>query len=312
MIKMANNKLTYFITIVIILLILNSCKSINYMKYASNSYNSGRYSLSYFFVKKQLKRDSNDINAIELKSFIEEERHKYFAAKETYKKILFLGYESPAIFNSYGDLLYKTGNLYAAKYYFDKGYTIDSTLIFLNYNLTVIYFEELDSLETALSYINRELINNENNILSLLLKYDILFEMKDYNKITENANYILSLNLDNSEVFTAIGRAYFIQEKYDEALKFYTLAISSLNRESAPYYLRRESTYALLDEYHLALEDLNRAIRIDRDSLDGYVVRYYLYMTMNKLKLACKDLKKIIKLDKTKHYIQYYDNCKCK
>lgn len=296
---MANNKLTYFIKIAIIFLILTSCKSIDYMKYASNSYNSERYSLSYIFVKQQLKRDSNDINAIELKSHIEEKRYDYFAAKETYEKILFLGYESPIIFNNYGNLLYKNGNLYAAKHYFDKAYAIDSTLVFLNYNLAVIYFEEFDSLTKALSYIERELSNNKNDVQSLLLKGDILLEKKDFEQAMKTAYQALQIDSTLSKAYIILGRARFLLEEYKDALKNFSIAIS-LNKENASYFLRRGSTYALLKDYEAALKDFSHAISIDKYYIEAYESRIRINSMIGNNKQIYRDIKKIEKLDNQK------------
>lgn len=296
MIKMANNKLTYFITIVIILLILNSCKSINYMKYASSSYNSGKYSLSYFFVKKQLKKDSNDINAIKLKSLIEEEEHDYLTAKETYKKILLLEYESPTIFNNYGNLLYKSGNLYGAMHYLNKAYTIDSNLIFLNFNLAVIYFEEFDSLKIALSYIDRELINNKDDVQSLLLKGDILLEIKDFKQAMKIAYQALQIDSTLPKAYIILGRTRFLLEDYKNALKFFSIAIS-LNKENASYFLRRGSTYALLEDYEAALKDFSHAISIDKNYIEAYESRIRINSMIGNNKQIYRDIKRIEKLD---------------
>ncbi len=290
------NKIIYFTILIITLLILNSCKSIDLMKHASNAYNNGKYSLSYFFVKKQLKKDASDINAIELKSLIEEMKNDYLSAKETYNKILLMGYESPSIFNSYGDLLYKTGNLYAAMHYFNKAYSIDSTLLLLNFNLAVIYFVEFDSLETALSYINRELVNNKDNISSLLLKCDILLKMQEYNKATDVAHQVLQINSKEPEAYVNLGRVNVILDNYKEALKQFNIAISINDRE-ASYFLRRGSTYALLKDYESALKDFSHAIRIDNSYIAAYQSRIRINSEYENYKQICRDIRKIERLD---------------
>lgn len=290
------NKIIYSIIIIIAFVALNSCKSVNFMKYAGNSYDNGRYSLSYSFVKKQLKKDPNNISALQLKAVLEEEKHDYLIAKETYQKILSLGDESSTILNSYGSILYKTNDFHTAMHYFNKAYSIDSTLILLNFNLAVIYFEEFDSFKTALYYIDKELINNKNDVLSLLLKCDILLKMQEYSKAVDVAHQILMINSKEPEAYINLGRVNLIFDNYKEALKHFNIAISINDRE-ASYFLRRGSTYALLKDYESALKDFSHAIRIDNEYIEAYESRIQINSIIGNNKQVCRDIRKIERLD---------------
>lgn len=314
MTKIINNKHIYLVFIVIILLVLSSCKSIDYMKHASNSYNCERYSFSYFFVKQQLKKDNNNTNALRLKADLETKRSQFLKAKKTYEDLILLTKPSEIQlldYNDYANILYKTGDVESAIYYFSRILEFDSTLSPANFNMAVIYFEEFDSLKTALSYIERELISNKDDVFSLLLKADILLALQEFDQVKDIVHRTLEMNSTIPKAYIILGRTNFILKDYTNALKCFSEAIS-LSKSNSSYYVRRGATNALLGNYNMALKDYNRAINLDKNYIEAYEGRLHIYWKIGKSKKVCRDIKKIARLDKEGTYELKYVQYDCR
>lgn len=87
---------------------------------------------------------------------------------------------------------------------------------------------------------------------------------------------------------------FFAVQNYDEAVKYYSLAIN-LNPNVAVYYGNRSFAHLKTECFGYALNDASKAIELDKNYVKGYYRRAAAYMSLGKFKLALKDYETVTK-----------------
>ncbi|GCB81314.1 hypothetical protein scyTo_0022985, partial [Scyliorhinus torazame] len=93
---------------------------------------------------------------------------------------------------------------------------------------------------------------------------------------------------DQAQGMKAKANQYFKDKDYDNAIKYYTLAIE-LNSENAIYYGNRSLAYLRTECYGYALSDATKAVELDKKYIKGYYRRATANMALGKFKAALKD-----------------------
>ena len=133
---------------------------------------------------------------------------------------------------------------------------------------------------------------------------------KQKNK-TKSLNHIVlefnKISNPNNKILFDIANFYKNSKKYNEAIKFYTKLIMTLNDDSeitSDLLYRRGGTYERLGEYEKADKDLQDALKIEPD--DAYILNYLAYSWLErniKIYDAIEMLKKAYKLESDDPYI---------
>ncbi|XP_072405524.1 serine/threonine-protein phosphatase 5 isoform X1 [Chiloscyllium punctatum] len=100
---------------------------------------------------------------------------------------------------------------------------------------------------------------------------------------------------DQAEGMKAKANQYFKDKDYDNAIKYYTLAIE-LNSENAIYYGNRSLAYLRTECYGYALSDATKAVELDKKYIKGYYRRATANMALGKFKAALKDYDTVVKV----------------
>ena len=185
-----------------------------------------------------------------------------------------------------GEFLFLISNIYSSQDKFEKSNFYLSLSIYLNpkfiFNLSLVaenfYVNErykkakeiLDNFEKDQNFYYWYKIKKESQIISKTINQD------------EGLNYITSRfkkikNLNNKFIFD-IANFYKNSKKYDEAIKYYSLIINSLDKNSAlksDLLYRRGASYERLKNYENADKDLLDSLKIEPNN--AYVLNYLAY-----------------------------------
>jgi len=88
------------------------------------------------------------------------------------------------------------------------------------------------------------------------------------------------------------GYEYYTAEKYELSIDYFTKAINE-NPNNSSLYIVRGASYKSLGMYKLALEDYEKAIKID-DNILGYNNRGWVHITLKNYELAMQDYKVVL------------------
>ncbi|XP_078097891.1 serine/threonine-protein phosphatase 5 [Mustelus asterias] len=102
-------------------------------------------------------------------------------------------------------------------------------------------------------------------------------------------------NQDQAQGMKAKANQYFKDKDYDNAIKYYTLAIE-LNSENAIYYGNRSLAYLRTECYGYALSDATKAVELDKKYIKGYYRRATANMALGKFKAALKDYDTVVRV----------------
>ena len=146
------------------------------------------------------------------------------------------------------------------------------------------------------------LIDDYNNAYSLdtsdinilVNKAQVLFVLKQY-KLAEKTFKQIAKKKPSTSIINNIGLCAQKQNKFDEAIQFYSFAIEKEPSFSEAYY-NRARTYAELKENILAIDDYSKAIAINSNYTVAYKYRAISLLINGKKTQACKDYKKALQL----------------
>lgn len=108
-------------------------------------------------------------------------------------------------------------------------------------------------------------------------------------------SHAVQVTKNNYLAYKIIGHALLAEEKFGEAIYYYTEAIRII-----PVYVeaydKRGFAYYMLGKFQLAIEDYNEAIRLQPDYANPYIHRGLAYFTQGNNKLGCSDAQKACEL----------------
>ncbi|WP_083925171.1 CHAT domain-containing protein [Flexithrix dorotheae] len=197
-------------------------------------------------------------------------------------------------YQSLGDLSYyvlhdnKKADLYfkSAQNIYENQSPKDELKIAKNYNMLSMVNRKKGDFENALTYSKKaiEIFNNFNDNISLYKAYNglanIYFEKKAYQKASEF--YEIAIDLEGKinkqepselrvKALTNVGTCYLNLSEYNDALKYYFIALRVLNRLQEPNYILKSALFSNIGmSYGHTKPDsgkfyLNKALEIRRD-----------------------------------------------
>ena len=185
-----------------------------------------------------------------------------------------------------GEFFFLISNLYSSQDNFKKSNFYLNISNFLNpkfvFNLSLVvenhYFnEEYNKAKKTLKNFKQE----DNFYYWYRVKKEAQIIAKQRNK-KESLNYIKAefnkINKINDKMIFDIANFYKNSKKYDEAIKYYTIVINNLDKNSemkSDLLYRRGGSYERINNYKKADEDLLNALKIDPD--DAYILNYLAY-----------------------------------
>jgi len=95
--------------------------------------------------------------------------------------------------------------------------------------------------------------------------------------------------------FFYLGYALYEQKDFENSIIAYSLSLEL--HEHARAYINRGAAYAELGKYDKAIEDLNKAIKLNKDFAYAYYNRGNAYVKLNRYDKAIKDYNKAIELN---------------
>ena len=214
-----------------------------------------------------------------------------------------------------GEFFFLISNLYAAEEEYEKS---NFYLNISNYLNPKFYFNL--SLLAENYYLN----GNLKSVKKVLEKFDDNDEIYKWYKERKSSMIISELKNDdealnyienkfknykkpNIKIFFDIGNNYKNLKKYDKAIEYYSIVLSTLNKNSAAYadvLYKRGGSYERLGDYKKADKDLLKSLDIIPD--DPYVMNYLAYSWLErnlKIEEAIKMLEKAYNQKKNDPYI---------
>ncbi|OPF20296.1 hypothetical protein B1L04_02545 [Microcystis aeruginosa KW] len=164
--------------------------------------------------------------------------------------------------------------------------------------------EARENYEQALTVINQAISLVPNNPNYYNEKWAVLSELKRYDEGLAAITQAIDL-APRAAWYVNRGILYRRQQKYELALDDYNKAIK-LNPNHANAYNNRGNLYQDLQKYELALDDFNKAIEINPNFAILYYNRGNLYYNQKKYELALSDINKGIELNP--NYAEAYYN----
>ncbi|GBD52823.1 tetratricopeptide repeat protein [Microcystis aeruginosa NIES-298] len=158
-----------------------------------------------------------------------------------------------------------------------------------------VVYRSLENYEQALTVINQAISLFPNNPKSYIIKWVVLYELKRYDEGLDTITQAIDL-APRAFWYAIRGSNYYLQKKYELALDDFNKAMK-LNPNYALAYSGRGELYYYQKKYDLALADFNKAIEINSDYAEAYVNRGFIYYNQQKYDLALSDWNKAIEIN---------------
>ena len=214
-----------------------------------------------------------------------------------------------------GEFLFLISNLYSSEDNFEKSNFYLNLSNFINpkfiFNLSLVAENQYLNGEYKLAKKTLKNFEEENNFYYWYrVKKEAQIIGKQRNK-KESLNYIKSkfdkIKNPNNKMIFDIANFYKNSKKYDEAIKYYTKVINSINENSeikADIFYKRGSSYERIGMHQKSDNDLLNALKIKPD--DAYILNYLAYSWLErdyKIDEAIIMLEKAYSLKKDDPYI---------
>ncbi|RPH30296.1 MAG: tetratricopeptide repeat protein [Bacteroidales bacterium] len=200
-------------------------------------YRLERYDLCEENVKKALKIDPNQFNAIYYFANILYHLEKYDEAIENYNKAITL---NPMIGNPY-------------------------------LGLGIVYFQ-LKKNNIAIEYLNKSIELDPKNDNAFYALGNVYFEIKEYDNAKKFYNQAIKLNPNIAYYFYGLGITYKNLDEFDKALDSYNKAIELDPKYGPPYYTRAY-IYDKRNEYKNAINDYIKFLELTNDKSDYFAAQ---------------------------------------
>ena len=213
------------------------------------------------------------------------------------------------------EFLFLISNLYSSENDFEKSNFYLNLSTFMNpkfvFNLSLVAENQYSNKEYDKALKTLKNFKKEDSFYHWYrIKKESQIISKQKNKTKSLNHMVLEFNKiskPNNKILFDVANFYKNSKKYNEAIKFYTKLIMTLNDDSeisSDLLYRRGGTYERLGEYEKADKDLLDALKADPD--DAYILNYLAYSWLErniKIYDAIEMLKKAYKLESDDPYI---------
>jgi Tfp pilus assembly protein PilF len=112
-----------------------------------------------------------------------------------------------------------------------------------------------------------------------------------------NYNILVQLHSESPGVYRNLGNMYAMRKDYKRSLELYEQAVKFDSGKSADVFLDRAVTYSIMGNLDLALQDYDRAYKLDSTSEKLLANRAYAYMSLGKFDLSIADYNHVIRIN---------------
>jgi len=185
--------------------------------------------------------------------------------------------------------------------------------MYLKKRYTIFLFDNVKYKEAVLflhEQLNNDIIKKSNRDFIYLMCLS-LYYIEEYKTAEEIVNNLFKITSDNIykdllykiknlEPAKKKGNDLYVQQKYEEAIKAYTLALNidpHHKKYNSIIYGNRASCFQKLEKYYDALNDCNQSLKMNPNYAKGYVKRANTYLKLKNFKAALDDFEKAKKLD---------------
>jgi tetratricopeptide (TPR) repeat protein len=156
---------------------------------------------------------------------------------------------------------------------------------------------ELKKLDKALNDCNKVLSIENDNVIALFTKAQILIDQQNFVKAIDTYNELINFveDSDKINILYTRGCLFFEIENYNAAILDFSAVLEVLP-ENYDTYFQRGATYFELDLFEKALLDFTKAVQLNGDEPSYYYYQGITYFELNKFKLAKYSFLKVIEL----------------
>ncbi|HEX3747009.1 MAG TPA: tetratricopeptide repeat protein [Bryobacteraceae bacterium] len=131
------------------------------------------------------------------------------------------------------------------------------------------------------------------NPRSLMILAEAYRNQKDYKDAAEAEKKALEMQPDNERLSDALANDLYFSDQYDEALQIYS-ELANHNPKETKYPLRMADVYGAKKDYDKALEQIEKAKKIDPGDEDAQLAEIRLYEVQGKMDSAIASLKALL------------------
>ena len=154
---------------------------------------------------------------------------------------------------------------------------------------------ETENYEDAVTYFDRALALNPDNIKTYNAKSFALFALKKYEKVIENNLEAIKFDSSDYKPYYNMANARLELNQVEAAIEDYTKAIK-IKPNEADIYLNRGTGYYRIGAYFKAIQDFNFAQKLDKDIPFIFYNRAKTYLKTDSIDLAIKDLTQMVSM----------------
>lgn len=207
--------------------------------------------------------------------------------------------KQPVVFFNIGTAYLKWGKNDEAITYFDKALRLEKRYVSALVHRGGAY-SNIGKYDLGKADFEAALKIDPQNALAYRVRADVYAIAEDYKKVVADLNKCLELDpkeySQDPVVFHNRGEAYHKLGRLKEALEDFDRALR-LNPRYVFALVNRGNTYAELRKYDLAFKDFDEAIEYEPTNINALFWRGTLYYSTEKLDPALKDLTKAVELN---------------
>jgi predicted O-linked N-acetylglucosamine transferase (SPINDLY family) len=224
-------------------------------------YNNNELDKAEEIFKQLIKINSKDYNSLFLLATVLAQKKKFEESIKLFLASLELNQDNYIAHNNLGLSYYNLGNLESALDHFKKALTLNSTYPLIHNNIGVIYLKK-GRYNDAINFFN-EATKLQPNFAEVFNNIGIA-NMHLYNFNESKLNFEKAINIKHKyyEAYNNLGILFGKFEKYKESLVYFTEAIK-INSNYAEGYFNRGEAYLQMNDYIMAINDLEVSIKID-------------------------------------------------
>ncbi|MDH4130062.1 MAG: tetratricopeptide repeat protein [Spirochaetota bacterium] len=221
----------------------------------------------YHFEKAQRLYENNDFRIIDVYIFLADthlQLKHYKKAEIIYNEIISLFPKRSEGYYSISDFYYNIGNKVRSLKYIEKAINLSFPQIDY-YHKKAYILNDLNQSKKALFTIKKAKIHFPNDVKLLDLEAEILNSQNNYAAAIKVYQKRLEIDIQE-DIFFYLADCFFNLQNYSEGFFWINRYIKTNDKYSEAYILRAKIN-AITGYYHLALDDLKRALTLENNSL---------------------------------------------
>lgn len=196
-----------------------------------------------------------------------------------------------------GDSLLNAGQPQLALIHFERALTQDSIMKRLHYQIGRTYFEQ-DKYSEAIPYFDQEVTLYPYNVEAVELKAEAKLYLGELKPALKDINHALRMGRDKvGHAWHVKGMINYEMGNFKEAIQNHNKAIR-INANTPDFYVKRAVVYGELQRYPLMVTDAEMAIKLDSTYADAHRLASFGYEKQGLRQKALEYHEKAEELDK--------------